>query len=81
VFDQSFMALQAAMEGLGVALGRSHLVEADIAAGRLVAPFDIVIPQDAGYYVVAPEETADRPKIRIFRDWLRRSARSGTVAQ
>jgi LysR family glycine cleavage system transcriptional activator len=81
VFDQSFMALQAAMEGLGVALGRSHLVEADIAAGRLVAPFDIVIPQDAGYYIVVPEENADRPKIKLFRAWLARSARSGAVAR
>ncbi|HYZ21015.1 MAG TPA: transcriptional regulator GcvA [Rhodopila sp.] len=80
VFDQSFMALQAAVEGLGVALGRSHLVEADIAAGRLVAPFDIVIPQDAGYYIVAPEENADRPKIKLFRQWLTRSARSGPMA-
>jgi len=69
-FDQSFMALQAAIDGLGVALGRSPLVEADIAAGRLVVPFDLVVPAEAGFYVVAPEETADAPKIAKFRDWL-----------
>jgi LysR family transcriptional regulator, glycine cleavage system transcriptional activator len=69
-FDQSFMALQAAIDGLGVALGRSPLVEADIAAGRLVVPFEIVIPAEAGFYVVAPSETADSPKIARFRDWL-----------
>ena len=69
-FDQAFMALQAAMEGLGVALGRSRLVDDDIAAGRLVRPFDVVLPTDAGYYIVAPEETADLPKIALFRDWL-----------
>jgi LysR family transcriptional regulator, glycine cleavage system transcriptional activator len=72
-FDQSFMALQAAMDGLGVALGRTRLVDADIAAGRLVMPFDVVLPADAGYYIVAPEETADAPKIALFRDWLTRS--------
>jgi LysR family transcriptional regulator, glycine cleavage system transcriptional activator len=72
-FDQSFMALQAAMEGLGVALGRTRLVERDIAAGRLIVPFDVVLPSDAGFYIVAPEETADAPKIRLFRDWLVRS--------
>lgn len=72
-FDQSFMALQAAVDGLGVALGRSRLVDADIAAGRLVVPFDVVLPADAGYYVVAPEETADTPKIALFRDWLMQS--------
>ncbi|MBS0561290.1 MAG: transcriptional regulator GcvA [Proteobacteria bacterium] len=76
-FDQSLTALQAAMEGLGVAMGRTHLVESDIAAGRLVAPFDVVLPQDAGYYVVAPQATAASPKIARFRDWLIASARTG----
>jgi LysR family glycine cleavage system transcriptional activator len=79
-FDQGFMAIQAAMEGLGVALGRLHLVEADIAAGRLVAPFDMVLPQDAGYYVVTPETTADAPKIVRFRDWLIASATPGALS-
>ena len=76
-FDQWLMAAQAAMEGLGVALGRGHIVEADIAAGRLVAPFDITLPQDAGYYFVAPEANADVPRISLFRDWLIRSATPG----
>jgi len=77
-FDQSFMALQAAMDGLGVALGRTRLVDADIAAGRLVVPFDVVLPADAGYYIVAPEETADMTKITLFRDWLTRSVASSS---
>src|SRR3954470_23946295 len=62
-FDQWFMAIQAATEGLGVALGRTHLVEADIAAGRLVVPFETVLPQDAGYYIVTPEDRPDGPKV------------------
>ncbi len=69
-FDQSFMTIQAAVEGLGVALGRTPFVEADIAAGRLIVPFDVVLPADAGFYIVAPEQTADAPKIAQFRDWL-----------
>lgn len=79
-FDQSFMAIEAAMEGLGVALGRSAYVQADIAAGRLVVPFDVVLPADAGFYIVAPEETADTPKIALFRDWLTGSVAPGAVA-
>jgi LysR family transcriptional regulator, glycine cleavage system transcriptional activator len=79
-FDQSFMALQAAMEGLGVALGRTRLVERDIAAGRLIVPFDVVLPSDAGFYIVAPEGTADAPKIRLFRDWLVRSVARDSAA-
>ena len=81
MFDQGFMAVQAAMEGLGVALGRTHLVEADIAAGRLVAPFDMVLPENAGYYVVTPEAAADAPKIARFRDWLIASAKPSAPAQ
>jgi LysR family transcriptional regulator, glycine cleavage system transcriptional activator len=80
-FDMSFLAIQAAVEGLGVALGRLHLVEADIAAGRLVAPFDTVLPQDAGYYVVTPEATANAPKIVLFRDWLTASATSAALVE
>lgn len=79
-FDQSFMATQAAMDGLGVALGRSNFVEDDIAAGRLVVPFDIVLPAQAGFYVVAPEANADAPKIKLFRDWLMQSVGPGAVA-
>ncbi len=79
-FDQSFMAVQAAVDGLGVALGRTRFVEADIAAGRLVVPFDVVLPADAGFYIVAPEETADIPKIALFRDWLLASVTPGAVA-
>jgi LysR family transcriptional regulator, glycine cleavage system transcriptional activator len=75
-FDQSFMALQAATEGLGVALGRTRIAESDLAAGRLVVPFDVVLPSDAGFYIVAPEDTADAPKIALFRDWLLRSVTS-----
>ena len=69
-FDLSLMALQAAIDGLGVALGRTPYVEADIAAGRLVVPFDVKLPAEAGFYVVAPQETADTPKIALFRDWV-----------
>ena len=80
-FDQSFMALQAATDGLGVALSGRSFADADIAAGRLVIPFDVVLPADAGYYVVAPEETADTTKIALFRDWLARSVANGAAAR
>ncbi len=79
-FDQSFMCIQAAIEGLGVALGRSAFVEADIAQGRLVVPFDVVLPAEAGFYIVAPDETADDPKIALFREWLIKSVTPGAKA-
>jgi LysR family glycine cleavage system transcriptional activator len=79
-FDQSFMAIQAAIDGRGVALGRTRFVEDDIAAGRLVVPFDIVLPAKAGFYIVAPEDSADAPKIALFREWLIASVAPGAVA-
>ena len=54
-FDLIFMTVQAAIDGLGVAMGRTSYVEADIAKGRLVVPFEITLPADAGFYLVSPE--------------------------
>jgi LysR family glycine cleavage system transcriptional activator len=70
VFTDSGMVIQAAVEGQGVALGRSALAAADLDAGRLVRPLDISLPVEFAYYVVCPEATADRPKIAAFRDWV-----------
>jgi LysR family glycine cleavage system transcriptional activator len=69
-FDMIFMTLQAAIDGLGVAVGRTTYVEGDLASGRLVVPFDISLPADAGFYLVSPEASADTPKLKAFRDWL-----------
>jgi LysR family glycine cleavage system transcriptional activator len=69
-FDMIFMALQAAIDGLGVAIARTSYVEADIAKGRLVVPFQMSWPLDAGFYLVTPEARAETPKLRAFRDWL-----------
>jgi len=69
-FDMIFMTLQAAIDGIGVAIGRTTYVEGDLAKGRLIKPFDISLPADAGFYLVAPETAAQTPKLVAFRDWL-----------
>ncbi len=69
-YTDSAMVLQAAVEGQGVALARGALAADDLAAGRLVRPFDITLPSEYAYYVVCPRPSADRPKIAVFRDWL-----------
>ena len=69
-FDLTFLTVQAAIDGLGVAIGRTSYVEADISKGRLVVPFQIALPADAGFYLVTPEGRADTPKLRAFREWL-----------
>jgi len=45
-------------------------VRDDLANGRLVQPFDIDMPSDYAHYVVTPEATAERPKVKAFREWL-----------
>lgn len=70
IFDDSIIALQAAINGLGVTLGRHTLSGADIAAGRLVKPFEMPLPQETAFYVVSPLATQDKPKIAAFRDWI-----------
>ncbi len=71
-FNQDSIALQAAIEGQGVALGSDILVNDDVAAGRLVRPFDLSLsdPLDFCYYVVCPENAVARPKVAAFRSWV-----------
>jgi len=69
-FDDSALLIQAAMAGMGVALGRSALIRADLDAGLLVAPFELRLPADLAYYLVSRPGTEGLPKIQAFRDWL-----------
>ena len=69
-FNDSSMVLQAAVDGQGVALGRSALAAADLAAGRLVRPFDVSLPVESAFYIVYPVSHVDRLKIVVFRNWL-----------
>src|SRR6201988_4306661 len=69
-FDMVFMTIKAAIDGIGVAMGRKSYVKDDIAKGSLVVPFEITLPADAGFYLVSPEGRADSPKLSAFRNWL-----------
>ena len=74
-FDLILMTVQAAIDGIGVAMGRTSYVQDDIAKGRLVVPFNIALPADAGFYLVSPEGAAEPPKLKAFRQWLIASAK------
>ena len=69
-FQSSVHAVQAAVQGDGIVLGRSALVSDDLKAGRLIQPFNVVLPMDLAYYVVYPPSSIARPKVKAFRDWL-----------
>ena len=77
-FTDTAMVIQAAVEGQGVALGRSALAGNDLEAGRLVKPFGPEIPSDLRYYIVHPPAAADKAKVAAFRDWLLEEAEIGS---
>lgn len=70
VFDDANALLRAAEDGVGVALGRSRLVGADLRSGRLIAPFEQRIPATYGYWFVTSEHRSDDVRIGQVRTWL-----------
>ncbi|MEC9369503.1 MAG: transcriptional regulator GcvA [Pseudomonadota bacterium] len=74
-FSYSDHALQAAVDGHGVLLGRLALAQTDLNAGRLIRPFGREIPTEFGYYLVRPDAGPDRPRVAAFRDWILAEAR------
>lgn len=76
-YNFSNLVLQAAIAGEGVALGRSAIAHDALEQGLLVKPFDFSLPSDFAYWIVCPQDRADRPKIRAFSDWLLREAEIG----
>jgi LysR family glycine cleavage system transcriptional activator len=64
------LAIQAALDGQGVALGRSVLVADDLAAGRLVRPFALALPLQFGYHVVHRKDLPEESAVPLFRRWL-----------
>lgn len=75
-FDQSITAIQAAIDGLGVALGRTPFVHAELDAGVLVAPVPTLLSDDEDFYIVAPEDNAERAPIMAFRQWMLREVQA-----
>lgn len=69
-FNSSNLMIQAAIDGLGVALSQNVLCGDDLAAGRLVRPFRLSVASDAGYHIVVPQPAAALPKVVAFRSWL-----------
>jgi LysR family glycine cleavage system transcriptional activator len=67
--DQNLL-YPAAIAGLGVALARASLVEAELASGRLVRLFSRSVPTKSSYYIVYPPGSQTRAKIQVFQDWL-----------
>ncbi len=78
-FSQTSLGIQAALDGQGVALGDSNLVADDLAAGRLVKPFELSLkaPSAFSYHLITRLDTKDAPIVNAFRDWCLAEAEQG----
>jgi len=86
-FWPSHLVINAAIDGLGVALAKKNWVVKDLADGLLVRPFDISLPVEFSYFIVYPEERVKDRRIAAFVDWVRQevagdqaAASAGTAA-
>jgi DNA-binding transcriptional LysR family regulator len=68
------LALEAAADGLGIAIGRLPLINDDLAAGRLAIAIDHIVPVLTGYWLVQPAGNETRREIIVFRNWLLKEA-------
>lgn len=73
-FNQSSLVIEAAMNGRGVALAKRALAQADIDAGRLIAPLQISTAVDFAYYAVHPKAKGRLKQVQAFVKWLEAEA-------
>lgn len=69
-FSQSDHAVDAALAGAGVALGRRSMTIKDLHEGRLVAPYPIALGSKAQFRFLCPDGQETRPQVRAFHDWI-----------
>lgn len=70
-FWPSHLVINAAIDGMGVALAKRNWVDRDIEEGRLVRPFDLSLPVEFSYFLVYPESRAEDQMIATFVAWVR----------
>jgi LysR family transcriptional regulator, glycine cleavage system transcriptional activator len=69
-FSGADHALDAALEGAGLLLGHTVLAHDDLRSGRLVRPFQAVLPSQRAYHFVCPRAHEKHRKVQLFRAWL-----------
>ncbi len=75
-FSQADHAVDAALAGAGVVLGRISMTEAHLREGQLVAPFDLTLRANARYRLVCPMGAETRPQVARFVEWVMAETRS-----
>ena len=69
-FGQANMVVDAAIESLGVALGREPLVKRALKDGRLVRPLEGIAVSQYAYWLVCPTSAMASERLSAFRDWI-----------
>jgi LysR family glycine cleavage system transcriptional activator len=64
------LCVQAAINGLGVAIAQNAHVRDDLANGRLVLPLDQEVRTEFGYYLLCDPAKAETQPVKLFREWL-----------
>ena len=70
VLSDMAATVQAAMDGIGVAISDRKFIARELKQRRLVTPFSIDMPSGGAFYFVYPEPRANDSRIAIFRDWV-----------
>jgi len=70
IFETRNFAIQAAVDGLGIAIVDPSLAAEEIKAKRLVTPFPQTFADESAYYLVYPNKSATLPSIQAFQNWL-----------
>src|SRR3954469_4109286 len=73
-FEFYGQALQAAVDGLGIAMGIRPYIDDDLSAGRLVAPFALSVPKGMRWYLVYRGFSTAQRDFAAFRRWIIRAA-------
>lgn len=69
-FDSYLLALEAAIDGQGIALVPDFLAAPDLEAGRVVQPFPLAPPQRGAWYLACRQERRHDRRIAALRIWL-----------
>jgi LysR family glycine cleavage system transcriptional activator len=77
VLDHFYLTVEAALGGLGVAMGPLTLVQPDLEAGRLIAPFPQLSLPARSYCAYVPLDAASEPRVTAFCAWLTEQGGTG----
>ena len=78
-FESSSLALQAAIEGVGIAMGIRAFVQKDLDSGQLITPFALEYRDGSAFYLSYSHASARVSQVAEFRDWVIAAAHEANV--